>query len=130
MKFLPLLSHEIGIEVKLICYYGMITSIDDLKWRYAVDKFDTQKEIDPNKIDQLCDTMRLAPSPYGLQPIKLLLITNRELRKELVTYSYNQQQVYDCSHLFIICTYNVLPFDYELIPLTQNKSFSYATNKL
>jgi len=86
----------------------MITPIDDLKWRYAVDKFDPEKEVDPNIIDQLCEAVRLAPSSYGLQPIKLLVITNRELRKELVSYSYNQQQVYDCSHLFILCTHNIL----------------------
>lgn len=86
----------------------MSTPVDDLKWRYAVDKFDPKKEVEQNIVDQLCEAVRLAPSSYGLQPLKLLVVSDRELRKELLMYSFSQQQVYDCSHLFVICANDVL----------------------
>ena len=38
-----------------------------------------------------------------MQPIKLVIVNNKELQKKLVEHSYNQQQVEQASHLLVFC---------------------------
>lgn len=78
-------------------------SIENLEWRYAVKKFDPQKFIDQSKINTLKKAFNLTATSYGLQPIKLLIIKNKEIQQELLKYSWNQQQVVQASHLLVIC---------------------------
>ncbi|CAI8394487.1 MAG: Oxygen-insensitive NAD(P)H nitroreductase [Flavobacterium sp. SCGC AAA160-P02] len=78
-------------------------SIENLEWRYAVKKFDPQKFIDQSKINTLKKAFNLTATSYGLQPIKLLIIKNKEIQEELLKYSWNQQQVVQASHLLVIC---------------------------
>lgn len=80
--------------------------VEDLNWRYAVDRFDPEKKVTAEDVQTIIEAVRLAPSSYGLQPLKLLVIENPELRQELLHFSYNQQQVTQCSHLLVICAYN------------------------
>lgn len=80
--------------------------IEDLNWRYAVDAFDPDKKVSVEDLNTLLETFRLVPSSYGLQPLKLLVIEDAALRSELLTVSFNQRQVIDCSHLLVICAYN------------------------
>ena len=86
--------------------------IEDLNWRYAVDRFDTERKVSENDLSTLIEAVRLAPSSYGLQPIKLLIIENQTLQNELVPVSYNQQQVADCSHLLVLCAYNEITSEF------------------
>ncbi|QKX07155.1 NAD(P)H-dependent oxidoreductase [Aquimarina sp. TRL1] len=77
--------------------------IDSLKWRYATKKFDNTKTLPQEKIDILVESFNLTATSYGLQPLKLLVINNKELQEELKQHSWNQSQVSDASHLFVIC---------------------------
>lgn len=77
--------------------------IESLQWRYACKKFDTTKSLSTAQIDTLTIAFNLTATSFGLQPIKLLVIQNKELQKQLVEHSYNQQQVYNASHLLVIC---------------------------
>jgi nitroreductase/dihydropteridine reductase len=79
--------------------------IEDLNWRYAVDQFDPKQKVSDDDLNTILEAFRLAPSSYGLQPLKLLVIENHSLRSELLAVSYNQRQVVDCSHLLVICAY-------------------------
>jgi nitroreductase len=38
-----------------------------------------------------------------LQPLKLVIVKNKEIQKELVAHSWNQSQVLGASHLLVIC---------------------------
>ena len=69
-------------------------SIENLEWRYAVKKFDDQKILEEQKINILKQAFNLTATSYGLQPIKLLIIKNKSIQRQLVDYSYNQQQIY------------------------------------
>jgi nitroreductase len=80
-----------------------MNSIDKLKWRYATKKFDTLKRLSEGQIDILKNTFNLTATSYGLQPLKLIVLSNQEIKDSLLTHSYNQAQVTDCSHLLIIC---------------------------
>lgn len=82
--------------------------IDSLNWRYATKKFDSTKLLSEEKLSILKEAFSLTPTSYGLQPVKLLVIQNKELQKELVPYSYNQEQVAQASHLLVICTENII----------------------
>jgi nitroreductase / dihydropteridine reductase len=70
-----------------------------LEWRRAVKHFG-QGEVD---IAPIVEAMMNAPSSFGLQPYKILAITNKELKEKLKPVSYNQGQVTECQALFILC---------------------------
>jgi nitroreductase len=47
-----------------------------------------------------------APSSYGLQPWKFVVVTDPEMRKKLHPVSYNQAQILDASHLVVFAAKN------------------------
>lgn len=78
-------------------------TIDSLRWRYACKKFDESKILSDAQIERLSEAFNLTATSFGLQPIKLLIIKDKEVRKKLVAHSFNQKQVYNASHLFVLC---------------------------
>jgi nitroreductase len=80
-----------------------MNTIESLKWRYAVKKFDANKFLTKEQINILKDAFNLTATSYGLQPLKLVVIENKTIQKELVAHSWNQPQVVDASHLLVIC---------------------------
>jgi len=79
--------------------------IDSLKWRYATKKYDTSKKVSQENIDYIKEAVQLSASSYGLQPYKVLIIENAELREKLKPLSWGQSQITDASHLFVFCNY-------------------------
>ena len=82
--------------------------IEDLNWRYATKEFDTSKKISDEDFNILLESLRLAPSSFGLQPWKFVVVENTELRLKLVEKSWNQKQVQEASHLIVLCRINDL----------------------
>ena len=80
-----------------------MNSIENLEWRYAVKKFDDQKFLEETQISTLKKAFNLTATSYGLQPIKLVIIENKEIQQQLVKHSWNQQQIVQASHLLVIC---------------------------
>jgi nitroreductase len=83
-----------------------MTIIDSLNWRYATKKFDTSKKLSKEQINTLKQAFNLTPTSFGLQPIKLVIVSNLELKQKLVPLCYHQQQVAQASHVLIICIEN------------------------
>lgn len=77
--------------------------IDALNWRVATKKFDAAKKIPQADLDELLESLRLAPSSYGLQPWAFYVVENPELREKMKEASYGQGQVTDASHLVVLC---------------------------
>ena len=77
--------------------------IESLNWRYATKKFDSNRKLSKNQVNTLKNAFNLTASSYGLQPIKLIVISNQEIKNNLLESSLNQQQVIQCSHLLVIC---------------------------
>lgn len=73
-----------------------------LEWRYATKSFDPAKKIPAEKWETLENSLLLAPSSFGLQPWKFLVVENPEIRAKLRAASYNQGQVTDASHLVVL----------------------------
>lgn len=84
--------------------------IDSLQWRYAVKKFDEKKTLSKNKISTLKEAFNLTATSYGLQPVKLVILQNKEIQKSLVAHSWNQPQVAQASHLLVFC----IPKEYSI----------------
>ena len=77
--------------------------INSLQWRYATKKFDSSKKLSNQQIETIKKAFKLTPTSFGLQPLKLICIQNKELQEKLLEYCYFQRQVVDASHLLIIC---------------------------
>ncbi|MDP3380315.1 MAG: nitroreductase family protein [bacterium] len=71
----------------------MTKIIEALNWRYATKSFDTSKKVSSDDLEDIIESFRLTPSSFGLEPWKLIVIENDEIKNELVNYSYNQKQV-------------------------------------
>jgi len=86
--------------------------IDQLKWRYATKKFDTSKVLSEEKLDILKKAFDLTATSYGLQPLKMVVISNSEIKKQLVPMTMDQEQVANASHVLVICIENKLDAAY------------------
>lgn len=75
--------------------------IESQNWRYATKKFDASKKISDTDLEILKEAIRLSSSSYGLQPYKVLIVENPELRAQLQPAAWGQSQIVDASHLFI-----------------------------
>ncbi len=82
------------------------TVLTQLNWRYATKKFDPAKKIAPELWAKLELAAIHAPSSYGLQPWKFIVVTDPEMRKKLHPVSYNQPQILDASHLIVFAAKN------------------------
>jgi len=73
-----------------------------LHWRYATKLFDSNRKILPETWKTLENALLLAPSSYGLQPWKFIVIEDSKLREKLKAVSWDQSQVTDCSHYVVL----------------------------
>ena len=89
----------------------MSTFIENQNWRYATKKFDASKKITTEDLATLKEAIRLTASSYGLQPYKIIIVENPELRAQLQPAAYGQAQVVDASHLIVFA--NELNFGAE-----------------
>jgi nitroreductase len=77
--------------------------IESLEWRYATKKFDTAKKLPQEKLDILKQSFDLTATSYGLQPLKMMIVSDHETIEQLVPMSYNQPQIGNASHILVIC---------------------------
>lgn len=101
--------------------------IEQLKWRYATKKFDDTKILSEEKLSILKESFNLTATSYGLQPIKMVVIGNSELKEKLVPITMNQKQVRNASHVLVLCTETEMNSDYikkyfNLVEQTRNTS--------
>ncbi|MGN5954351.1 nitroreductase family protein [Sphingobacterium lactis] len=79
--------------------------IEDLQWRYATKKM-SGRAVDQEKVDQIVEAARLAPTSSGLHPFKIIEISNSELKKKIQPIAFNQSQIVDSSHLLVFAAYD------------------------
>lgn len=77
------------------------------------------------------EAIRLAPSSYGLQLFKVIIVKDEALKSKLKSASYNQSQISDASHLFVFCNYTkVFEQDIDLYIDTKSKIQKQPINEL
>jgi nitroreductase len=97
----------------------MNTFLENQNWRYATKKFDATKKISNQDLETLKEAIQLSASSYGLQPYKVLIIENPEIRTKLQPFSWGQSQIVEASHLFVFT---------NLIDIQNNHIDEYITN--
>ncbi len=80
----------------------MTTIIDNLKWRYATQEFDTTKEIPAEDLQTILEAGNLAATAYGLQPLQMVVVTDTTKKQALVASAYGQAHVADNSALVVL----------------------------
>lgn len=95
---------------------------ESLNWRYATKKYDLTKKISETDWETLKDSLRLAPSSYGLQPWKFLVVQNLELRKKLREVSWGQSIIEECSHLVVFTTLREMTSEHIQAHIAQTAS--------
>lgn len=80
-----------------------MNTIEALKWRYATKKFDESRILSEDKIEILKQAFNLTATSYGLQPIKMVVVNNKELQQKLFSVSMNQKQISTASHVLVLC---------------------------
>lgn len=112
--------------------------IEDLNWRHAVKAFDPTKKVSQENIDKIIEAARLAPTSSGLQPFKVIVITNQELKEKLAAGALNPDCMRECSHVILFVAWNrytaeriesVYDFTTDLRELPRGRFESY-TDKL
>ena len=79
----------------------MDKTIEALGWRYATKKYDPAKKLSEGQLNDLLEAVRLAPSSYGLQSFRILVIEDAETRKKLREAAYGQPQFTDASNILV-----------------------------
>lgn len=70
-------------------------------WRYATKRFDATRKLSKEQLDKLLSAAQMAPSSYGLQPFEIMVVDNRDLRKQLQDAAYGQPQLAEASHVIV-----------------------------
>ncbi len=79
-----------------------------LNWRYATKSYDAKREVSAEDWETLEQSLILAPSSFGIQPYKFIVITDRETKEKLKPAAWGQTQITDSSHLVVFAYKKVL----------------------
>jgi len=79
--------------------------IDDLNWRYATKKMNGE-QVPQEKVDSIVAAAHLAPTSSGLQPFKVIVVSNPELKEKIKSIAFGQSQITDSSHLLVFAAWD------------------------
>lgn len=76
--------------------------IENLKWRYATQQFDTTKELPAEQLNTILEAGNLAATAYGLQPFAMVVVQDQAKRDALIEHAYGQEHFAKNSALIIL----------------------------
>ncbi len=79
--------------------------LDKLNWRYAA-KAMTGKKVSEEKIANIIEAARLAPTSSGLQPFEIIVVKNQAIKEAIKPVAWNQSVITDCSHLLVFVAWD------------------------
>lgn len=77
-----------------------------MAFRHACKAFHPEKAIPEEQFASMLEVARTSPSSFGMEPWRLIVVRNPNLRKALKSACWNQSQITDCSELVIFTTDN------------------------
>ena len=80
--------------------------IEDLKWRHAVKAYDSTKKVSEEDLNKILEAARLAPTSSGLQPFRVIVVENQELKEQMVKGALNPEVMRDCSHVLVFAAWD------------------------
>ncbi|MBC6491637.1 NAD(P)H-dependent oxidoreductase [Flavihumibacter stibioxidans] len=81
--------------------------LQDFNWRYATKRYNGQS-VPAEKMKNILEAIRLAPTSLGLQPFDVLVIEDPELRNKLAPAIYNQPQVTESAAILVFAAWKNL----------------------
>jgi nitroreductase / dihydropteridine reductase len=72
------------------------------EWRYATKKYDTTQQLSDELFDDLLRTVQLAPSSYGLQPYKFILVQDTAKLEPISRAAFGQPQITTASKVLVV----------------------------
>lgn len=73
-----------------------------LNFRHACKIFDTSKKIPANQFLEILESARLSPSSLGLEPTRLLVVRDTNLRERLKEVCWNQIQLTSAAEVVVL----------------------------
>ena len=73
-----------------------------VNFRHACKIFDDNKKISNDDLNYILETTIKAPSSFGIEGWKFLVIQNQELKESLKPHCWNQPQITTCSDLVVL----------------------------
>jgi nitroreductase len=84
--------------------------LDKLNWRYAA-KAMNGKKVSEEKIANIIEAARLAPTSSGLQPFEIIVVKNQAIKEAIRPVAWNQSMITDCSHLLVFAAWDTYTED-------------------
>lgn len=80
--------------------------IENLNWRHAVKAYNPSEKASQEDIDRIVEAARLAPTSSGLQPFRILVVENQDLKDQLSEGALNPECMREASHILIFAAWN------------------------
>ncbi|KQM34204.1 NAD(P)H-dependent oxidoreductase [Chryseobacterium sp. Leaf201] len=80
--------------------------IEDLNWRHAVKAYDPTKKVSEEDLNKILESARLAPTSSGLQPFRVIVVENQELKEKMIRGALNPEVMRDCSHVLVFAAWD------------------------
>ena len=81
--------------------------LKNLNWRYAAKRMNGQK-VPAEKLENILEAIRLAPTSIGLQPFTVLVVEDADLKAKISPAIFNQPQITEGSHVLVFAAWNEL----------------------
>lgn len=76
--------------------------IKEIEMRRSIRKY-SNKPIEDEKINELLESARLAPSGNNTQPWHYIVVKSEEMRQKIVEASHNQKWMFTASSIYCMC---------------------------
>ncbi len=80
--------------------------IENLQWRHAVKAYDPTKKVAEEDVQKILEAARLAPTSSGLQPFRVIVVENQELKEKMVAGALNPEVMKECSHVLVFAAWD------------------------
>ena len=75
--------------------------LEAMRFRHACKVFDANKKIPQDHLDIIIESGRLTPSSFGLEPTRLLIVRDNDIKQQLKPLCWSQAQITDCSEVVV-----------------------------
>lgn len=80
--------------------------LEDLNWRHAVKAYDPTKKVSAEDLNKILEAARLAPTSSGLQPFRVVVVENQDLKEKMIEGALNPDVMRDCSHVLVFAAWD------------------------
>jgi len=80
--------------------------IENLQWRHAVKAYDPSKKVTEENLNTILEAARLAPTSSGLQPFRVIVVENQELKEKMMAGALNPEVMRDSSHVLVFAAWD------------------------